>query len=383
MKIAFFSPAPFSRILGATKNRIELGEALNQIGWESSFIGNELLGLPKDKIITGTQYNNALKDFLLKNAAQYDVIVYEYNSLPFDREMFSKNTLFVARPAILNYHFKSVKIKYDLKSKVKNFYNAIKTLLAPQNKDGMLDVATGETSMQNCDLMQVQNSFDAAILKNKFPDKKIIRVPNGIGRDRYDYFQNIQHNYNNVSAAPRIAYVGTFDFRKGAMDFVTIVKEIKRAYPNVIFKMIGTKGMFQTVEKVLSFFPKEVRENIVVIPEFEPNELPELLRDCHLGVFPSYIESFGFGALEMMCSGLPVVGYKCAGPSDFLIKDLLLEIGDTKSLIEKVKSLIADDNLIEAKSVEAKKIAEEFNWDKIAKKVDVIYRQELINKTVV
>lgn len=45
MKIAFFSPKPFSKKLGATKNRIELAESLQRLGWKTFLIESEEIKL--------------------------------------------------------------------------------------------------------------------------------------------------------------------------------------------------------------------------------------------------------------------------------------------------------------------------------------------------
>ena len=370
--IAFFSPIKFSKKLGATKNRIEFGDALSKLGWKTYYIGPAELEFEDNKF-SKRDYSEHLKNYLIKNAGLYDVILYEYDSLPFERSLFHSKTLFVARPALLKYHSRTVKAPVDFLIKLKSF---LKTILITQKNTSSIE-AIEIKSLNNCDLIQVQNSMDQDILSKKFPNKRILKIPNGIGEDRFNTFQKIEKSYKTLIEKPVIAFVGTFDYRKGAKDIKYFLKNIVKKHPNVVFKLIGTKGMFQTKEEVLNYFPIHLRKNLLIIPEFDPLELPHLLNECHLGIFPSYRESFGFGALEMMCSGLPVIAYASAGPCDFILKDLLVDIGNKELFLSKIYNLLKSSDTLKEYSKLAKIIAEDYQWIKIASTAEQYYNMEL------
>ncbi|WP_405325923.1 glycosyltransferase family 4 protein [Leeuwenhoekiella sp. LLG6367-2.1] len=371
-KIAFFSPIKFSKKLGATKNRIEFGDALSKLGWQTFYIGPKELGLTNVNL-TKENYSLSLKSYLIENAYKFTVILYEYDSLPFDRNLFHSKTLFIARPALLKEHKKGIKIPMDFLATFKSFINS---KILRRNKSTYSEKIAFK-SLKNSDLIQVQNTKDKEILQKKFPQKKIIIIPNGIGDDRFDLFQNINPNYSTLSTTPTIAFVGTFDYRKGAFDFKYIVESISKAYPGAVFKLIGTKGLFQTKSQVLNYFPSKNRNNIKVVTEFDPLDLPQLLSDCQMGIFPSYWESFGFGALEMMCAGLPVVAYSSAGPCDFIIEDLLVSIGDKKKLVQKVLELLADKALLVQFSQESIEVSKNYRWIEVAKSAEKLYLNKL------
>ena len=74
----------------------------------------------------------------------------------------------------------------------------------------------------------------------------------------------------------------------------------------------------------MNYFPKKLRGYIEVIPQFHPDELPILLSSCSLGIFPSYLEGFAFGVLEMLAAALPVIAYDTPGapmmvPEQYLV----------------------------------------------------------------
>jgi len=376
MKIALCSKGNFSLEKGFTKNRIELAECLEKLGWETTLVGKEKLGIPREERYNACRHSLALKEFLMKNASQFDVVLFEYDTLPFNRNLFSPTTLFVARPAILAYHFPLVKFKYDLKTKISKFIKNFASAKHSQDKKFKTYIEKITYCLEQADLIQVQNKKDLALLKEKeFSEEKIKVVPNGITSDRILNFRN---SIVKAETPYKIAFVGSFDFRKGAIDFPIIFKIIKRKFPTVQLKLVGTRGMFPLKEQVLKFFPKKYHKDIEVIPNFKSEELPDIIADCHIGIFPSYLESFGFGALEMMCMGMPVVAYDAPGPCDFVLPELLVPIGDTQALAGKVISLFENPKLLKEKSKEARdRVVSNYRWEDIAKKVDEIYRDSL------
>ena len=44
-------------------------------------------------------------------------------------------------------------------------------------------------------------------------------------------------------------------------------------------------------------------------PAFAARDLPLLIADCVMGVFPSHVEGFGLALLEQLAAGLPTVAY--------------------------------------------------------------------------
>lgn len=371
-KIAFFSPAPFSTKLGATKNRIEFAEALQLIGWETFLVHREEL-VPRGRVGNRKAYNEGLKDFLQKNAHQFDVVIYEYNTLPYDRNLFSQKTLFVARPALLHYNYEHVRIPYDWTTRLKQGMQRLARLFSINQQHTVDQLHKwGERSLNECDVIQVQSNKDKQLLVAKgFTKHKILVVPNGLSGERLARF-NANKSGRNLS--PCIAFVGTFDYRKGALDFPFIIDQTLKRFPSCTFKFLGTKGLFPNEDAVLRFFPSRHRRQIQVVPQFEPLELPDLLSPCTIGIFPSYHESFGFGVLEMMAAGLPVVSYMVPGPSDFAIPELLVDIGDKKEMARKIAELLDDEHKIQHLSQLSRQIANQYGWETIAKQATEQYK---------
>jgi len=176
---------------------------------------------------------------------------------------------------------------------------------------------------------------------------------------------------------PTVTTVGTFDSRKGAADFPSIVREIVRAVSGVRFRFLGTS---RVERDVLSYFDNRLRDRIEITPRYDPEELPELLAQCSVGVFPSYVEGFGLGVLEMLAASIPVIAYNSPGPPMMLPPEYLVPPGHWQKMAEKVISLMNDRDSLARARAWAKERSRQFCWDEIAKQTDRVYRDYLDRK---
>jgi glycosyltransferase involved in cell wall biosynthesis len=135
--------------------------------------------------------------------------------------------------------------------------------------------------------------------------------------------------------------------------------------------------MFPAARDVLRLFPARLRTHIDVIPTFDPAELPRLLEDCALGVFPSYLEGFGFAVLEMLAASLPVVAYDVPGPRMMLDRQYLVPPGNVDVLTARVLSLLCNPPQLLRARVDARRTADRFRWDEIGARTASVYEERL------
>jgi len=173
--------------------------------------------------------------------------------------------------------------------------------------------------------------------------------------------------------------VGTFDPRKGMVEFPRFAALLARQRP-IGFRLLGTAGLLRTADQVASFFPGWIRDRVEIVPHYDPANLPRLLADCALGVFPSRCEGFPFGVLEMQAAGLPVVAYRAPGPPMMLPADCLVTCGDWRTLAGRVLELLADPISLKEHRREARDRAASFRWEEIARLTAETYLQRLEGK---
>ncbi len=215
----------------------------------------------------------------------------------------------------------------------------------------------------------MSNDYDRIELARRGFDRgKISVLPLGLTNERLASFPA---SPPRAPELPRIAFIGTFDARKGAGDFPAIVRQVTSRVPHCRFRLLGAQ--YRDTDAVLRYFPRRLHANLEVQPRFEPEQLPELLGDCSLGVFPSYIEGFGFGVLEMLAASLPVIAYDAPGPPMMLPPEYLVPRGDVHAMASKVIALLSRPDDIASARAWARRRAREFTWERAAQLTSQVY----------
>ena len=297
--------------LGVSKVFIELAEALEIAGVNVRLIDPEelcpgFMGLKGEK--RAFSYAEALRGFLRRNAKEFEIVDFDFRYLPFPRSEFSEGTVLFSRSVLFLPHLKHIKIPF-----ARTLRGIVgKAIKGPARRFAMKrQIDRCLLTVRNADHISVGNQDDRlALLNNGVSDEKISVIPYGIGSDR---LQSFSRTNSTPPEKSKIVMVGTFDYRKGAAELPRIFLRLKREFQDLELLLLGSKGMFLDSEGIYNRFDPGLRDSIEIILEFKPKTLPELLTGCSLGIYPSYIEGFPFGVLEMHAAGLPVVTYKSPG----------------------------------------------------------------------
>jgi glycosyltransferase involved in cell wall biosynthesis len=373
VRILFCSSAPWVRDLGGPKVLVELAAELEKLGWACDKVCLPDLAPSRPRgQARQPLYAAALRAYLREHAGRYDVIDYDHVYLPYPRSDFAGETLFVARSVLLQHQVASVR-----PSKRKTGRALAGALLkgASRRRELAMTVRLAHATLAQADLVNVSND-DAKkdLIDVGLPPQKLVVLPYGLSRRSRALFRRVP---SEPPGEPLIGFVGTFDFRKGAMDFPQIVERIVHWSPSARFRLVGTKGMFKTQKQVLLFFPRSLRSRIEVVPRFHPDELAELLAPCAIGVFPSYVEGFPFGVLEMLAASMPVIAYRSPGAPMMLPHEYLVEPGDVGAMSRKVVALLHDESVLADARAWARRRSEDFSWQPIAAETARVYTEAL------
>jgi glycosyltransferase involved in cell wall biosynthesis len=372
VKILFCSPTPLDARLGMGKALLELASHLEGLGWTCRVASDQEVhpGYVREAGVRSlSSFSQATARFLERHARDFDVVDYDHNLLPFPRARFSPRTLLVARSALLHQHF--TRIRIPRAPGWRPIVGAIVKGPARAAYMRFLVRHSGRT-MRQADLVNVNNDYDRVELgRRRFDLGKVVVVPLGLGRERFASFAPAPSG----SIAPhRMVHVGSFEARKGGFDLPELLARVDRALPDCRLRLLGT-GVGP--EFVRRHFPADLAPRVEVVASFEPEALPSLLRDCSLGVFPSYIEGFGFGVLEMLAAALPVFAYDAPGPPMMLSREHLVPRGDVGELAARVVSLLARPDAYEHARTWARRRAAEFTWEAAAKTTSDAYAAHL------
>jgi len=349
---------------------LEVADALRELGWEASFVGPSEVAAPSAPADLFGQ-PVFLREYLRRHAAAFDVVEYEHHQLPFPRADFPPHVLFVARSVLLT-HCQATHVP----PLVPTLRGRLVGLARSRSVAAMLRrvLENANLTMAAADLVNVCNDDELAVVRAAGHTKKALLLPFGLTASRR---AELGAAASEPAETPIIAFIGTFDPRKGMAEFADIVKTVLAARPDARFKLIGTGGLVPDREGVLRFFPRALRPRVEVIPAFEPSEVGALLRGSWLGIFPSHCEGFPFGLLELLAAGLPVLAYRAPGAPMLLPDELLVERGAGVELGRRVTALLADRPHLSELRAWATRRATEFPWRDVALATAKAYKERL------
>ncbi|MCD8535889.1 MAG: glycosyltransferase [Verrucomicrobia bacterium] len=366
MRIFLCCPTILSKKLGTSKLYIETFEALQRNGADCRLVSPDELGGPKglgamadgEKVI---HFPAALSAFMRENQRDFDVVDFDHTFLPYSSDAVVPDKLKVARSCLLTHHLVHVDFP-----KFPNLRRWVGELVKSSGRRKIL-MRRFESAQKTCeeaDVVNVPNPDDKARLEEYGIDgQKILVIPHGLTDERLAQLQAVRPG---CARSPVITFLGTFDERKGAVEMPHLVRYISKVIPHVRFRLLGTKGQFKTAEEVYAKFPSSMHRLLEVVPEFSPESILDLLKGTTVGFFPSHLESFGFGVLEMMAAGIPVAAYSVPGPSMLLRQDMQVQRGDWKSLANVLIHWLQNQSDLTEASGWAAKRALDFHWDKFA-----------------
>lgn len=359
MRILHCPSTPATRRLGSSKVYIEVAEALRELGWDATVVGPEEVAAPHR---AGDAFHQPalLREYLARRAKDFDVVEYEHHQLPFPRDLFPRHVLFVARSVLLVQLHARVATPGvpTLRARLSAVLRRGKARATQERL-----VKNANLTMAQADVINLCNDDELALVRGAGHGKKAMLLPFGLTEARRT---ELEAAAGERAPTPVVSFIGTFDPRKGMAELPTIVCTVLAAVPHTRFRLIGTGGLVPDVGGVLSFFPRAVRTSLEIVPHFEPDEVSRLLRGSWLGMFPSHMEGFPFGVLELLAAGLPVVAYRAPGAPMMLTDELLVERGNAVELGRRIARLLGDEARLAELRAWASRRAGEFRWRDVA-----------------
>lgn len=319
--------------------------------------------------------------YIRKNGTRYDVIDSLLGTLPFSKRRLRFAGLLVARSV----GFYRLYEKSDVLAQsrwpglfggklVGRVFHRLVKRRAHQ---------AAEQSVRHADLLNLANEDEMRSLREEVKStKRALVLPYGLTPPRRQALGDTALPAEARLAKKKICFIGMWTVRKGAEDWADIIRLIRAEVPDATFLFLGTLTDDAKVLEQLNLTSS--CDFVQLVSEYEPEALPDLLRDSTVGVFPSYVEGFGLGVLEQLAAGIPTVAYDVPGPRQILrsiASTALVAVGDTDALAAQVINLLAADLPSYARlREECLAIADRYSWPEIAAETIRTYRQALENK---
>ena len=201
-------------------------------------------------------------------------------------------------------------------------------------------------------------------------------IPNGI--DLREFSDDVAPLPEFMDGSLNILFVGRLEKRKGFQYLLKAFPYIKHDFPNARLIVAGAYGDDDKAQ--YEYFAEKAGLRDVVFVGFVPSEqLPRYYKSCDIFCAPSTGgESFGIILLEAMAMGKPVIASDIQGYRTVVRhgeEGLLVPPKDETALAVGIAKLLADKDLREKMSYNAREKVLDYSWSKIALRVLDYYRE--------
>lgn len=212
--------------------------------------------------------------------------------------------------------------------------------------------------------------FDYCITTGKF-SKDIYIGHNYFDENRiYDIFygadiDNFYYNKRRTASVLRCVYIGNINVLKGIPTLLKAFDELVN--DSVELTLIGNP--------IPSNMVSEKYKNIKFIGYVLHDLLPKVIHDYDIMIFPSLMDGFGLVVVEAMASGIPVICSKNSGACDLIVDGVngfVIDPYKYTDIVKKIRLINNNRSMIDGLSINARKTAEKYNWDRYYDKYNSI-----------
>lgn len=132
---------------------------------------------------------------------------------------------------------------------------------------------------------------------------------------------NVRARLGLNDGQPLVVLVGRFKARKGILEFVRAVANVRAVVPHLRGLIVGTcnSGSLDYANAVRSEIDLLGLAQVVTIEEsYGLDDMPQVYAAADLVVQPSHAEGFGISVLEALAAGKPVVGTNVSGIQEII-----------------------------------------------------------------
>lgn len=207
------------------------------------------------------------------------------------------------------------------------------------------------------------------------PIESIAVVRNGIDTKRR--FNPDNYPTRESREFPRAVYVARMDSKKGHRTLLMAWKFIILNFPDAKLLLVGDGGCRPDLEQ----FASSLGIGASVFFLGPRDDVPEILAECDIGLFPSEYEGLPLAALEMMSMGLPVIGSNIPPLVEILeppTAGFVAPVGDFDQFALEVKRILGAPLLLRAMASRARdRAASQFSVESMARQYMDLYRSAL------
>lgn len=139
-----------------------------------------------------------------------------------------------------------------------------------------------------------------------------------------------------------LVFIGEWNDRKGAGAAARIVNRMLAEHERMTVRFVGTRS---TPEATLALITPSLWDRVEVVPAYRRADLPALLADRSILIFPSLQEGAPLAVLEAMAAGLAVVASDVPGPREMVAASnggMVVPASDVEAFCDVIRVWLSD-----------------------------------------
>ena len=210
-------------------------------------------------------------------------------------------------------------------------------------------------------------------------ENKIKIIPNGIELTEYENLprkNGFRNKYNIKSNEKIILYLGRIHKTKGVDLLVEVFKEISEEFSDVKLVIAGSDDGFLSNLK-MNVAKLKISDKVIFTGPLYGEDKLKAYMDADIFITPSY-SGFPITFLEACACGTPIITTTKGDKLNWINEVGYIVDYDNNELKQAIMKMLTNEELRIKFGENGKKIVQqEFNWDKISKRIEDIYRKTL------
>lgn len=206
-------------------------------------------------------------------------------------------------------------------------------------------------------------------------------IPNGINPHEFANAEPFPHLQDGMI---NLLFVGRLEKRKGLKHLLGAYSKLKWEWPNLRLLVVGPGKPDEDSYRIMS---ERNLKDVTLLGAVSNEDKARYFKSADIYCSPATgRESFGIVLLEAMAAGKPIVATSIEGYRSVMSHEregFLVPPKDEASLGEAITTLLKDPDLRARLGANGLQRAQEFTWDRIAKRVMDYYKTFLDRKVVV
>ena len=229
------------------------------------------------------------------------------------------------------------------------------------------------------------NRNEEAILKAKYPGRRIIHLPNGVDDSgfRVKPGYSVRREWRIPAGCSLIVCTARIDHQKNQLILLRLLADEPQSH----LILIGPVTSAHYYREITAEAERlKVSGRLTVIPGLPPGDprLKAVLHEADIFILPSVHEPFGIAVLEAMAAGIPVIASNAGGLRDLIVNErngLLFASGDYDGLRNAYRQLNGDLLLREKLIRQATLDVRKYSWDSLMERLMLLYRELMYAKS--